>query len=315
MDNELVSIEESLPEEPERFRRPLNAFLATAVDSEHTRRAYRRHILEAFRLMGLTNLADLSAEHLVRYREVLMGDGRGAATHAQALSALRSFLGWCFDMGGLAFPLRVAERLLRVPRADVVRPYQTCTRGEADRLIDAALSLRDRALVLVMLGSGIRVSEVQGLDCSDLVEVDGEPVLWVRKGKGNKDRLVPITEEVSEAIQHYLAASDRKVGDPGPMFLAEDRGAQARESQRLSTFGIRYVLKGRVNFAAIAKRITPHALRHTFGMEFQRNSGDLNKTAKVLGHATLVPTLRYTAHLELAELRVSLPRWRRGGGS
>ncbi len=315
MDNELVTIEESLPEEPQRFRRPLEAFLSTAVDSEHTRRAYRRHILEAFRLMGLTSLAEMTAEHLVRYRKILMADGRGPATHAQALSALRSFLGWCFDMGGLAFPLRVAERLLRVPRADVVRPYQTCTRGEADRLIDAALSLRDRALVLVMLGSGIRVSEVQGLDCSDLVEVDGEPVLWVRKGKGNKDRLVPITEEVSEAIQHYLAAGDRKVGDHGPMFLAEDRGAKARENQRLSTFGIRYVLKGRVNFAAIAKRITPHALRHTFGMEFQRNSGDLNKTAKVLGHATLVPTLRYTAHLELAELRVSLPRWRRGGGS
>jgi len=315
VDNDLVTVAGGLPEEPQRIRRPLEAFLSTAVDSEHTRRAYRRHILEAFRIMGLGGLGEVSADHLVHYREILMDDGRGPATHAQALSALRSFLGWCFDMGGLAFPLRVAERLLRVPRADVVRPYQTCTRGEADRLIDAALSLRDRALVLVMLGSGIRVSEVQGLDCSDLVEVDGEPVLWVRKGKGAKDRLVPITEEVSEAIQLYLTKTGRQVGDSGPMFLAEDRGAKARGNRRLSTFGIRYVLKGRVNFAAIAKRITPHALRHTFGMEFQRNSGDLNKTAKVLGHATLVPTLRYTAHLELAELRVALPRWRRGGGS
>lgn len=314
MDNELISVEGGLFEEPHRYRRPLEAFLSTAVDSEHTRRAYRRHITDAFNLMEIRSLGEVSAESLIRYRELLMADGRGPATHAQALSGLRSFLGWCSDMGGLAFPLRVAERLLRVPRADVVRPYQTCTHGEVDRLVDAALSLRDRALVLVMLGSGIRVSEVQGLDCSDLVEVDGEPVLWIRRGKGNKDRLVPITEEVSEAIQHYLAAGDRKVGDHGPMFLAEDRGAKSRGNQRLSTFGIRYVLKERVNFAAIAKRITPHALRHTFGMEFQRNSGDLNKTAKVLGHATLVPTLRYTAHLELAELRVSLPRWRRGGG-
>jgi len=185
----------------------------------------------------------------------------------------------------------------------------------ADRLIDAALSLRDRALVLVMLGSGIRVSEVQGLDCSDLVEVDGEPVLWVRQGKGAKDRLVPITEEVSEAIHLYLTKTGGQFGDSGPMFLAEDRGAKTRENQRLSTFGIRCVLKRRVNFAAIAKRITPHALRRTFGMEFQRNSADLNKTVKVLGHATLVPTLRYTAHLELAELRIVLPRWIRRDGN
>jgi site-specific recombinase XerD len=265
--------------------------------------------------MEIKSLAEVSADTLIRYRELLMADGRGPATHAQALSGLRSFLGWCSDLGGLAFPLRVAERLLRVPRADVVRPYQTCTHGEVDRLVDAAPSLRDRALVLVMLGSGIRVSEVQGLDCSDLVEVDGGPVLWIRRGKGNKDRMVPITEEVSEAIQRYLAEGGRKVGISEPLFLAEDRAAESRGDLRLSAFGIRYVLKGIVGLASIAKRITPHALRHTFGMEFQRNSGDLNKTAKVMGHATLVPTLRYTDHLQLAELRTALPRWKKSGGS
>jgi site-specific recombinase XerD len=290
---------------------PLEAFLATAVDSEHTRRAYRRHILEAFRVMGGLEVGTLRPEGLIHYREVLLADGRGAATHAQALSAVRSFLAWCSDMGGLRFPLRVAERLLRVPKVDVKRPYQTCTRGEADRLLDAAWSLRNRALVLVMLGSGLRVSEVQRLDCSDLVEVDGGPVLWVRRGKGGKDRLVPIEEEVSEAIQRYLADGGRRVGEPGPLFLAEDRGAEARGDLRLSSFGIRYVLQRLMGTAAIAKRLTPHALRHTFGMEFHRNSGDLNKTAKILGHATLIPTLRYTDHLQLAELRRDLPRWRR----
>lgn len=315
MDNGLVSIEGGLTEEPHRFRKPLEAFLSTAVDSEHTRRAYRRHITDAFDFMEIKSLAEVSADTLIRYRELLMADGRGPATHAQALSGLRSFLGWCSDLGGLAFPLRVAERLLRVPRADVVRPYQTCTHGEVDRLVDAAPSLRDRALVLVMLGSGIRVSEVQGLDCSDLVEVDGGPVLWIRRGKGNKDRMVPITEEVSEAIQRYLAEGGRKVGISEPLFLAEDRAAESRGDLRLSAFGIRYVLKGIVGLASIAKRITPHALRHTFGMEFQRNSGDLNKTAKVMGHATLVPTLRYTDHLQLAELRTALPRWKKSGGS
>lgn len=288
---------------------PLEAFLASAVDSPHTRRAYRRHIRDAFRIMAAADIAELQPTHLANYREVLLGDGRGAATYAQALSALRSFLAWCSDMGGLRFPLRMAERLLRVPRADVVRPYLTLNRGEVDRLVEGSLRLRDKAMALVMLGGGLRVSEVQGLDCSDLVDVDGAPVLWVRKGKGNKDRLVPIEDEVVEAVHRYLAATDRKVGDTGPLFLAEDRGVKARESARLSHYGIRFALKGVVGRSAIAKRVTPHVLRHTFGMEFQRNSGDLNKTAKVLGHSTLRPTLRYTDHLQLAELRNCLPRW------
>lgn len=291
------------------FLAPLEAFLSSAVDSIHTRRAYRRHIQDAFRIAGALEVSELQAAHLVRYRELLLGDGRGAATHAQALSAFRSFLGWCSDMGGLPFPLRMAERLLRVPRAEVVRPYQTLTRGEVERLVEVCESLRDKALVLVMLGSGIRVSEVQGLDCSDLVDVDGEPVLWIRRGKGNKDRMVPIAEEVSEAIQRYLASASRRVGEAGPLFLAEDRGVEARESARLSHYGVRFILVAAVAKAGIAKRITPHALRHTFGMEFQRNSGDLNKTAKVMGHSTLRPTLRYTDHLQLAELRENLPRW------
>jgi integrase/recombinase XerC len=203
----------------------------------------------------------------------------------------------------------MAERVLRVPSATVIRPYVTGTRGEVDRLLEITVSLRDQALILVMLGSGLRVSEVEGLDCSDVVTVDGEPVLHVRKGKGNKDRLVPITDEVLTAIHHYLALEFRVVGGPGPLFLAEDRGVEARDTPRLSHYGIRLILNQAVLQAGIAKRITPHALRHTFGMEFQRASSDLSKTAKVMGHATLVTTMRYTDHLQLAELRTSLPRW------
>jgi integrase/recombinase XerC len=148
------------------------------------------------------------------------------------------------------------------------------------------------------------------LDCTDLVEVDGEPVIWVRKGKGNKDRLVPVTNEVSEAIHTYLREEDRLVESSGPLFLAVDRGLEARGGDgRLSHYGIRKVLKGLVLEVCIAKRVTPHALRHTFGMEFQRKGGDLTKTAKVMGHKSVQPTLRYTDHLELAELRPLLTRW------
>jgi len=288
------------------------AFLQSKVDSENTRRAYARHLKEAFRTMGLASMAELGAAHLVRYRELLMGDGRGEASHAQALYAVRSFFDWCADVADLPVPARTVAKLLRVPKVEVVHPFVTASLTEVARLLDEA-SLRDQALVLVMAGAGLRVSEVEGLDCTDLIDVDGQPALWVRKGKGQKDRIVPVAEEVSMAVHRYLAAGSRRLDTKGPLFLAEDRGADARgDDGRLSHYGIRKALGRLVKTVAIAKRLTPHALRHTFGMEFQRRSKDTRKTAKVLGHASERPTWRYTDHLELEELRACLPHYRPG---
>lgn len=293
------------------YEGPLRAFLATAVDSIHTRRAYQRHVREAFRMMGCARVADLSPNGLVMYRAVLLEDGRGQATHAQALSAVRSFLNWCDALGGLPMPARTMEVILRVPQVTVVQPFVIASAPEIQALIEGA-SLRDRALILVMVGAGLRVGEVEHLDCSDLLEVEGGPAIWVREGKGKKDRIVPIEEEVKVAIHRYLIEDNRQVGIKGePLFLAQDRGVDSvtRATPRLSDDGIRKILRRLVLKATVAKRITPHALRHTFGMAFQRNGRDLNLTAKVLGHATVAPTLRYTDHLELEELRGHLPQW------
>lgn len=293
------------------YEGPLTAFLASAVDSAHTRRAYQRHVREAFRIMRCSRVGDLTPNLLVLYRAVLLEDGRGQATHAQALSGVRSFLNWCDVLGGLPLPGRTMEVLLRVPKVTVVQPFVIASAPEIQALLEDA-SLRDRALVLVMVGGGLRVAEVEHLDCSDLLEIEGGPALWVREGKGRKDRIVPIEEEVKVAIHRYLLEDGRQAGVKGePLFLAQDRGVDSmtRATPRLSDDGIRKVLRGLVLRATIAKRITPHALRHTFGMAFQRNGRDLNLTAKVLGHATVAPTLRYTDHLELEELRGHLPNW------
>ena len=286
------------------------AFLQSKVDSDNTRRAYARHLKEGFKIMGLASLAELGAAHLVRYRENLMGDGRGEASHAQALYAVRSFFDWCADVAGLPLPARTVTQLLRVPHVEVLRPFVTASIREVVLLLEDA-GLRDQALVLVMAGGGLRVSEVEHLDCADLLDVDGEGALWVRKGKGQKDRIVPVDDEVVLAVHRYLAAGSRRVDTKGPLFLAADRGLEARgDDARLSHYGIRKALGRLVKIVAIAKRITPHALRHTFGIEFQRRSKDSRKTAKVLGHATERPTWRYTDHLELKELRANLPHYR-----
>ena len=191
------------------------AFLQSKVDSDNTRRAYARHLKDAFRSMGLATLAELGTAHLVRYREILMSDGRGEASHAQALYAVRSFFEWCADVAGLPVPSRTVTKLLRVPKVEVVTPFVTASLAEVVRLLDKA-SLRDQALVLVMAGAGLRVSEVEDLDCTDLIDVDGQPALWVRKGKGQKDRIVPVAEEVSVADYRYLAAGSRRLDSKGP---------------------------------------------------------------------------------------------------
>lgn len=310
--SQLVSLQGSLRAGAgTRFEGPMEAFLMNQLHSEHSRRAYRRHIVDAFRTLGLTSVAQLTAAHLTAWKELLICDGRGVTTHAQAISAVRSFLNWCADLEGLPLPARTVARLLKVPRSKVERPYVILTKPEAKDLLDAALeSSRDHAIVHVLLGAGLRVAEVEHLDCSDLCEIDGEPALWVREGKGKKDRTVPIRQEVARAIHIYLLETKRKVDSPGPLFLREDRACGGDGlTERLGDDGIRRILKKVIQRTAIAKRLSPHALRHTFGMEFQRQAKDMNLTAKVLGHSSLETTKRYVNHLEMAHLREFLPSW------
>lgn len=128
-------------------------------------------------------------------------------------------------------------QLLRVPMVELVRPFVTASLAEVVRLLNEA-SLRNQALVLTMAGAGLRASKVEDLDCPDLIDVDGQPALWVRRGKGHKDRIVPVADEVSIAVHRYLAVGSRRVDTKGPLFLAEDRGAEARGNDgRLSHYG------------------------------------------------------------------------------
>lgn len=288
---------------------PLQAWLM-GLRSPHTRRAFAGHLVGTrkrpgvFQLMGVRTLGELRLAHLVAYRAHLIG-ARGAATHAQALSALRSFLGWVHDMGGLPFPLRAAERNLEIPQVKVENPYVTLTRPEAERLLEVADAPRLRCLVLFGLGGGLRPEELSKVDLADLgQDADGGCILRVH-GKGAKDRTIPLAAEVEEAIHRYLIDTKRKWGGPGPLFLSEDR----RGTHRLTTQGWRKILHGLVAKATIAKVITPHSLRHTYAIEALRKCWDVVRVAKLLGHADPKTTMRYLDHLKLSELRDVVPTW------
>jgi site-specific recombinase XerD len=247
-------------------------------------------------------------------------DGRGPATHQQALAAVRGFLAWAGDLPpdlapgrGKLLPLSVeaVKRLLRAPRGQVRRPYQILTEREAAALLARTPAGRDRALLAVLLGAGLRVAELVGLDVAD-VRREGEAfALWVRRGKGGTSRSVPVRDDVAAHVAAYLAQSGRTWASPGPLFVALPRrgGRRGSVSGRLTPRAIEYRLQVLVAAAELppGKTISPHSLRHTYAVRYLRATGNLKGLQMLLGHASIETTERYVRHLEVEALRDGLP--------
>jgi len=294
----------------------IESFLGSAIPKKTTARGYRRHLLHAFGIMAVEKLADLEPVLLMSYRRYLLADGRGAATHAQAIIALRSFLTWAAALRGHDIPMDQASYLLKVPKVEVITPHETLSDKEIPRFLEQAKKLgkRDYALMMVALGSGVRVAELVSLDIRDIRHdgADGT-IIHVRQGKGGKDRLIPVRPEVRKAVDDYLAESLRKRGDIGPLFLSEDRAMGSRDSWRLTTKSASRIVKACAELAGIEKRISPHALRHTFAFSCYLYCRNLVAVQKLLGHATINTTQRYVSHLDQLDLRKAIPAYLAGG--
>ena len=294
----------------------IEAFLASAIPNKKTARGYRRHLKIAMESMGIETLAGLQPVHLMNYRTELMADTRGAATHAQALIALRSFLTWGSALQGHALPMVQALYLLKVPKVLVITPHETLTADEILRYLAEAKKLgkREYALAIVALGSGVRVAELVFLDIKDIrTDASGGTTIHVRQGKGSKDRLIPVRKEVGKAVDAYLESTFRRRGDGGPLFMSEDRAMGARDSWRLSTKTASQIVKRIAELADIRKRISPHALRHTFAFTSYLYCRNLVAIQKLLGHSTIATTQRYVQHLEDLDLRKATPASLVGG--
>lgn len=288
----------------------VEAFLARGVGNPHTRRAYQRHLREALPFLGVSQIGELSGELLSQHRQRIMDGPGGLASKRQALAALRAFLHFTAGMRGFALPGPLLKMALRVPRAQPRRIYNILTFQEAQALLKVADKPRERALVLVLLGGGLRLSEVARLDVADVgQDVDGAPLFLVH-GKGAKERLVPVHEEVMEAIQTYLRSTGRVLQGPGALFLANPVGqGPGRPPGRLSARGIYWLLGELLARAELVKRLSPHSFRDTFALAYLRRSKNLEGLRRILGHESLETTQLYIRHLELLECRDGLPSW------
>jgi site-specific recombinase XerD len=290
------------------WQRALELFLNARADSPHTRRAYRRQVTQAMTALGAVTLAQLDGETLAQWRADIVASPLSPSSQSQALAAVRSFLRWSRAVGLHELGDTLIRETLRTPRADVRRPYAVATEPEIRELIERAGSFRDRALIAVLFGAGLRAAEAAGLDVDDLSEdQDGSCTLRVRRGKGRKDRLVPIRSDVATLLRAYLAETRRALNQVGPLFLSEDR-ARRRADRRLSERAIGYLLEKLCVSARIqAKRISPHAARHTYALRALRSGANVVAVQKLLGHASIATTQRYVDHLETSELRDAVP--------
>lgn len=239
-----------------------------------------------------------------------------AASSSRALSAVRSLFRYGCREGHLETNPAQAVRGPKLPKKlpRELRP------GEVERLLDAAsgegeLGLRDRALFELLYATGLRVSELVGLDWTDL-DLDERSLRVI--GKGRKERMVPFGRTAAAAVRAWMDAWE-EVRARRPADRPEPRSGQPlflnHRGGRLSARSVRRRLDLAVDRAALDSGAHPHALRHSFATHLLENGADLRTIQELLGHSSLSTTQRYT-HLELDRLlhvyRESHPRARRG---
>ena len=255
------------------------------------------------RCTTLTEIIATATSDTIRMFLANLGEqSYSAATMARKIATLRSFYKWAERRGVSATnpmtSIRTPRQGKRLPKAITIEQIERLLSAPGDSDV---LGRRDRAMLETLYSTGIRVSELVGLNNADL-DLPGE-ALHVR-GKGKKERIVPLGSHAMAAIQRYLE-----------MLRADVRcGAQARENApakplfvnkhggRLSSRSVRRKLDKYLKYAGLDATISPHTLRHSFATHLLDNGADLRSVQELLGHQSLSTTQVYT-HLTTQRLQ------------
>lgn len=245
---------------------------------------------DAQRLINKIEQADPTV--IRRFLVELHGHQYAPATSARKLASLRSFYKWLIREGVIeASPMA----MIRSPKQPKNLP-KAITIDQVLALLEAPdekdwLGQRDRALLETLYSTGIRVSELVGINLDDLDEIGG--TLTVR-GKGRKERIVPLGQHATQAIERYRQALGEQTRhlqkaqpSPAPLFLN-------RLGSRLDARSVRRKLDIYLTKAGLDPKISPHTLRHSFATHLLDNGADLRAVQELLGHASLATTQVYT---------------------
>ncbi|WP_130472521.1 tyrosine recombinase XerC [Candidatus Magnetaquicoccus inordinatus] len=228
------------------------------------------------------------------------------ATLQRRIAALRSWFHFLEVSGQLphnpAKWVTTPKLGIRLPRApseeDTVRLLESPPPSNSISPAAEWVQARDRAILELLYGSGLRVSELCQLNRLDL-DLSGREARVV--GKGDKERIVPLGTASIQAIRHYLQLRDQALADHsvnGPLFVGVRQG---EGDNRLNPRQVQRLMQQRRRWLALSEKTTPHALRHAFATHLLQAGADLRAIQEMLGHASLSTTQRYT-HLDQARL-------------
>ena len=272
--------------------------LRTRGAANGTRRAYGRDLLEFAAWASALGLepGELVYRDLRGYAAALSERRLEKASAARKLIAVRGLHAHLLATG--ATTSNPAD-LLPTPKRDSKLP-RVLGRDEVASLLDripagGPLEVRDRAIFELAYSSGLRAQEIVSLDLGD-TDFDSETVRVT--GKGNKTRVLPVGEPAQRALQRYLEAARHALGPA----RAEQALFISRRGRRLSPSDVRRRLEKWVREAAVAGRISPHTLRHSFATHLLEGGADLRSIQELLGHASVSTTQVYT-RVEPSRLR------------
>ncbi|MDR2174027.1 MAG: tyrosine recombinase XerC [Burkholderiales bacterium] len=279
-------------------RATLDAFARSlSTHATLTRAAYLRDTQRLAQAVHPAALPSLTRAQLARCLAQWHAQGLSGRSLARVLSSWRAFYRFLLSSSEYALQDDPCEHL-KAPRAakrlpSVLTPDETGQLLNENAESDMLLPARDAAMFELAYSSGLRVSELVGLNLAQLNLREAEARVL---GKGNKERLVPIGERAIDALQHWLAARQGWLQDADePAIFINARG------KRLSVRTVQQRLKNHAIRKGLAQHVHPHMLRHSFATHLLQSSGDLRAVQELLGHASIASTQVYT-HLDYQAL-------------
>jgi integrase/recombinase XerC len=266
--------------------------------SPHTLRAYQRELHDFAAYLGDKLGAEFPVtrvEHrqIRAYLSELYGRGLSKASVARALAAIRAWFKWMARRGYVeqnpAVLVATPKLPKHLPRVPTIEEMNRVVDAAADEI--AAWPERDRVIFELLYGCGIRNAELVGLNLRD-IHWANEAILV--RGKGRKERYVPLGDAAAQALRAYLPLREAKLTAAGKQSEALLLNARLRGTGRLTTRSVGRIVKQIALAHGLPADVHPHTLRHAFGTHMLEEGADLRAIQELLGHERLSTTQRYT---------------------
>jgi len=250
----------------------------------NTVNAYRRDLNEFAKATKLTDPLKAAPAKAVEYISLLSKQGRKPATIARKISSLKQFFAYLADSG--LIPTNPFATF-SAPKISRYHPHYLSP-DEIKKILESidlstTAGVRDRAIIELLYGCGLRISELLNLQLKDIEFEAG----FVRvTGKGNKQRLIPMGQFAADSVKRWLECKTLD-NPPKPLFYS-------RLNRPFSRPGLWKIIKKRVCQAGISKPVTPHTFRHSFATHLLEGGADLRVVQEMLGHADISTTQIYT---------------------